>query len=129
MAHFAKLGVGNIVEQVIVVSNDIAITEQVGVDFINKLYNTRDVWKQTSYNTYGNKHTSGGTPLRGNYAGIGFQYDQTNDVFYAPQPFPSWTLDKTTWLWTSPVPYPTDGKLYTWDEPTKTWVISGVATT
>ena len=129
MAHFAKLGVGNIVEQVVVVSNNVATTEQAGVDFINNMYNTRDVWKQTSYNTIGNKHNAGGTPLRGNYAGIGFQYDQTNDVFYAPQPYPSWTLDKTTWLWTSPVPYPTDGKLYTWDEPTKTWAISGVATT
>jgi hypothetical protein len=122
MAHFAKLGVGNIVEQVIVVSNDIATTEQAGVYFINNMYNTRDVWKQTSYNTIGNKHTAGGTPLRGNYAGIGYQYDQTNDVFYAPQPFPSWTLDKTTWLWTSPVPYPTDGNKYTWNETTKTWV-------
>ena len=130
MAHFAKLGVGNIVEQVIVVSNDVATTEQAGIDFLRKTFNDNHLPViQTSYNTYGNKHTSGGTPLRGNYAGIGFQYDQTNDVFYAPQPFPSWTLDKTTWLWTSPVPYPTDGKLYTWDEPTKTWVISGVATT
>ena len=130
MAHFAKLGVGNIVEQVIVVSNDIATTEQAGIDFLRKTFNDNHLPViQTSYNTYGNKHTSGGTPLRGNYAGIGFQYDQTNDVFYAPKPFPSWTLDKTTWLWTSPVPYPTDGKLYTWDEPTKTWVISGVATT
>ena len=130
MAHFAKLGVGNIVEQVIVVSNDVATTEQAGIEFLRKTFNDNHLPViQTSYNTYGNKHTSGGTPLRGNYAGIGFQYDQTNDVFYAPQPFPSWTLDKTTWLWTSPVPYPTDGKLYTWDEPTKTWVISGVATT
>ena len=130
MAHFAKLGVGNIVQQVLVVDNSIAITEQAGIDFLRKTFNDNHLPViQTSYNTYGNKHTSGGTPLRGNYAGIGFQYDQTNDVFYAPQPFPSWTLDKTTWLWTSPVPYPTDGKSYTWDEPTKTWVISGVATT
>ena len=127
MAHFAKIGSGNIVEQVIVVSNDIATTEKAGIEFLNKLYNDRNVvWKQTSYNTYGNKHTSGGTPLRGNYAGIGFQYDQTNDVFYAPQPFPSWTLDKTTWLWTSPVPYPTDDKLYTWDESTKNWILAPV---
>ena len=80
MAHFAKLGTGNIVEQVIVVSNDTATTEQAGVDFINKLYNTRDVWKQTSYN--GN--------IRKNYAGIGFQYDQTRDAFIAPKPFNSW---------------------------------------
>ena len=130
MAHFAILGPGNIVQQVLVVDNSIAITEQAGIDFLRKTFNDNHLAAiQTSYNTYGNKHTSGGTPLRGNYAGIGFQYDQTNDVFYAPKPFPSWTLDKTTWLWTSPVPYPTDGKLYTWDEPTKTWVISGVATT
>jgi hypothetical protein len=123
MAHFAKIAVGNIVEQVIVISNDVATTEQAGVDFINNMYNTRDVWKQTSYNTYGGKHLLGGTPLRGNYAGIGYQYDQTNDVFYAPQPYPSWTLDKTTWLWTSPVPYPTDGQSYKWDESTKNWIL------
>jgi hypothetical protein len=122
MAHFAKLGIGNIVEQVVVVSNNVATTEQAGVDLINNMYNTRDVWKQTSYNTYGNKHTLGGTPLRGNYAGIGYQYDQANDVFYAPQPYPSWTLDKTTWLWTAPTPMPTDGKQYNWNETTKTWV-------
>ena len=125
MAHFAKLGVGNIVEQLIVVSNDIATTEQAGIDFLRKTFNDNHLPViQTSYNTYGNKHTSGGTPLRGNYAGIGFQYDQTNDVFYAPQPFfPSWTLDKTTWLWTSPVPYPNDGERYTWDESTKNWIL------
>ena len=75
MAHFAKLGVGNIVERVEVVSNDIATTEQAGIDFLNNLYNTRDVWKQTSYNTYGGEHTLGGTPFRKNYAGIGFKYD------------------------------------------------------
>jgi hypothetical protein len=124
MAHFAKLGVGNIVEQLIVVSNDIATTEQAGIEFLRKTFNDNHLpIIQTSYNTYGNKHTSGGTPLRGNYAGIGFQYDQTNDVFYAPQPFPSWTLDKTTWLWTSPVPYPNDGERYTWDESTKNWIL------
>ena len=124
MAHFAILKAGNIVEQVIVVSNDIAINEQAGIDFLRKTFNDNHLPViQTSYNTYGNKHTSGGTPLRGNYAGIGFQYDQTNDVFYAPQPFPSWTLDKTTWLWTSPVPYPTDGKIYNWDESTKNWIL------
>ena len=124
MAHFAILKAGNIVEQVVVVSNDIATTEQAGIDFLRKTFNDNHLPViQTSYNTYGNKHTSGGTPLRGNYAGIGFQYDQTNDVFYAPQPFPSWTLDKTTWLWTSPVPYPNDGERYTWDESTKNWIL------
>ena len=96
MAHFAKLGVGNIVEQVIVVSNDIATTEQAGVDFINKLYNTRDVWKQTSYNNN----------IRKNYAGIGYQYDQTRDAFIAPKPFNSWILNEDTCRWIAPKSYP-----------------------
>ena len=130
MAHFAKLGVGNIVEQVIVVSNDIATTEQAGIDFLRKTFNDNHLPViQTSYNTRNNIHTLGGTPLRGNYAGIGYTYDQTNDVFYAPQPFNSWILNKNTWTWEAPIAYPTDGKIYNWDEPTKTWVISGVATT
>jgi len=124
MAHFAILGVGNIVQQVIVVSNDIATTEQAGIDFLRKTFNDNHLPViQTSYNTYGNKHLLGGTPLRGNYAGIGFQYDQTNDVFYVPQPYPSWTLDKTTWLWTAPIPMPTDGQSYKWNESIKTWVV------
>lgn len=111
MAHFAKLGVGNIVEQVIVVSNDVAITEQAGVDFINKLYNTRDVWKQTSYNNN----------IRKNFAGIGFQYDQTRDAFIAPKPFNSWVLNENTCRWEAPVPYPQDNKIYNWNEQTKSW--------
>ena len=96
MAHFAKLGVGNIIEQVIVVSNDIATTEQAGVDFINKLYNTRDVWKQTSYNS----------TIRKNFAGIGFTYDQTRDAFIPPKPFNSWVLVEETCRWKAPVDYP-----------------------
>ena len=113
MAHFAKLGAGNIVEQVIVVSNDIAITEQAGVDFINKLFNTRDVWKQTSYNNN----------IRKNFAGIGSQYDQTRDAFIAPKPFNSWILNETTCLWNAPVAYPTDGGKYTWNETNLNWEI------
>jgi len=123
MAHFAKLGVGNIVEQVIVVSNDIATTEQAGLDFINKLYNTRDVWKQTSYNTFGGVHGLNGTPLRKNYAGIGFQYDQTRDAFIPPKPYNSWILNEDTCLWNAPVAYPQDGNRYTWNELTLTWDI------
>jgi hypothetical protein len=96
MAHFAKLGTGNIVEQVIVVSNDIATTEQAGSDFINKLYNTRDVWKQTSYNNN----------IRKNYAGIGYAYDETRDAFIPPKPFESWLLNEDTCQWESPVAYP-----------------------
>jgi hypothetical protein len=113
MAHFAKLGTGNIVEQVIVVSNDIAITEQAGSDFINKLYNTRDVWKQTSYNNN----------IRKNFAGIGYQYDQTRDAFIPPKPFNSWVLNEDTCLWNAPVAYPQDDNRYTWNESTLTWDI------
>ena len=77
-------------------------------------------WVQTSYNTQGNKHPNG-TPLRGNYAGIGSIYDSVKDAFYAPQPYPSWTLS-ADFLWEAPTPMPTDGKMYTWDEPTLSWV-------
>jgi hypothetical protein len=114
MAHFAKLGVGNIVEQVIVVSNDVATTEQDGVDFINKLYNTRDVWKQTSYN--GN--------FRKNYAGIGYTYDQQRDAFIEPKPFNSWTLKESTCRWEAPIPMPNDVsaiKQYKWNEQNQSW--------
>jgi hypothetical protein len=111
MAHFAKLGVGNKILTVEVVSNDIAITEQAGVDFLNNLYGTRDVWKQTSYN--GN--------IRKNFAGIGYKYDQTRDAFIPPKPFNSWILNETTCLWQSPIAYPDDGERYTWNETNQTW--------
>ena len=84
MAHFAKLGVDNIVETVEVLSNDVATSEQAGVDFLNKLYGTEDVWKQTSYNK----------TIRKNFAGIGFTYDETRDAFIPPKPYPSWILDE-----------------------------------
>jgi hypothetical protein len=77
-------------------------------------------WIQTSYNTHGNQHPEG-RPLRGNYAGIGYTYDQVNDVFYAPKPFNSWVLNESTWLWEAPVAMPDDGKLYEWDEATTNW--------
>ena len=111
MAHFAKLGVGNLIEQVIVVSNDIATTEQAGVDFINNLYNTRDVWKQTSYN--GN--------IRKNFASIGYSYDQTRDAFIPPKIFNSWILNETTCLWEAPVAKPDNENIYIWNETTTTW--------
>ena len=111
MAHFAKLGTGNIVETVEIVSNDIATTEQAGVDFLNTLYNTRDVWKQTSYNNN----------IRKNFAGIDYQYDQQRDAFIAPKPYPSWILNEDTCIWETPTPYPDDGEMYTWNEETLTW--------
>jgi hypothetical protein len=121
MAHFAKLGAGNIVLTVTVVSNDVATTEQAGVDFLNNLYNTRDVWKQTSYNTKGGEHKLGGTPFRKNYAGVGYTYDQTKDAFIPPKPYPSWILNETTCLWEAPVVKPDDGQKYLWNEETKQW--------
>ena len=121
MAHFAKLGPGNIVERVEVVSNDIATTEQAGVDFLNNLYNTRDVWKQTSYNTQGGVHMLGGTPFRKNYAGIGHQYDPSRDAFYSPKPYDSWILNEEKCEWEAPVLKPDDGNLYDWNEKTQQW--------
>jgi hypothetical protein len=134
MASFAKIGKGNIVEKVVVVSNDIATTEQVGVDFLNTLYGTRDVWKQTSYNTISGEHTLGGTPFRKNYAGIGFKYDQTRDAFIEPKPFNSWILNETTCVWEAPIEKPTtyDNNItdengnavpdsYKWNEDNQTW--------
>ena len=130
MAHFCKLGVGNIVEKVVVVSNDVATTEQAGVDFLNNLYGTNDVWKQTSYNTYGGVHKLGGTPFRKNYAGIGFTYDQTLDAFIPPKPFNSWVLNETTCTWEAPIPIPTltqeqinNNNYYEWNEQNKTWYL------
>jgi hypothetical protein len=112
MSHFAKV-VDGIVEQVIRIDQETLYTGAWG--------NPND-WIQTSYNTYGNQHTLGGTPLRGNYAGIGSIYDAVNDVFYAPQPFQSWVLNSSTWLWEAPILMPTDGKRYGWDESTLSWI-------
>jgi hypothetical protein len=80
-------------------------------------------WIQTSYNTRGNQHLLNGTPLRGNYAGIGYTYDRTNDVFYTQQPYASWTLNQSTWSWEAPTPFPTDDptKSYRWNESTTSW--------
>jgi hypothetical protein len=110
MAHYAKVNNG-IVEQVIVAEDDFFNT------FVDSSPGT---WIQTSYNTHGNQHPNG-TPFRGNYAGIGYTYDYTNDVFYAPKPYPSWTLNESTWLWEPPVDYPADGKSYIWDEAITNW--------
>ena len=121
MAHFCKLGIGNVVETIEVVSNDIATTEQAGVDLLNTLNKTRNVWTRTSYNTIGGVHTLGGTPFRKNYAGIGFKYDQTRDAFNPPKPYDSWTLNEATCLWDPPVVKPDDGNLYNWNESTTSW--------
>jgi len=77
---------------------------------------------QTSYNTRGGVHLLGGTPLRKNYAGVGYLYDEMRDAFIPPKPYPSWSLNEQTCLWDAPIPYPTDGDSYTWDEDNQTWV-------
>jgi hypothetical protein len=117
MAYFAKLGTGNIVENVISINNAVITDangveqEQLGNDFINKLYNTRDVWKQTSYNNN----------IRKNFAGIGFQYDQTRDAFIPKKPYNSWILNEQTCNWESPISYPTDEQSYKWNEQIQNW--------
>lgn len=111
MAHFAKVVDGK-VTQVIVAEPEFFET------FVDS---SPGEWIQTSYNTRGGEHTQGGTPLRKNYAGIGFTYDRTRDAFIPPQPYASWTLDEDTCLWNAPVAYPEDGKRYTWDEVTTNW--------
>tara|TARA_B100000315_G_C14323784_1_gene472044 strand:- start:40 stop:420 length:381 start_codon:yes stop_codon:yes gene_type:complete len=123
MAHFAELneeytdsGVQNYVTRVVVVNNDVITIdgseqEQAGIDFLTGLY-SNSLWKQTSYNNN----------FRKNYAGIGYRYDQTKDAFIAPKPYPSWLLDDDTCRWDTPVPYPDDGKMYRWNEPTTSWI-------
>jgi hypothetical protein len=121
MAHFAELDENNVVLRVIVVSNDVVgdgfarTTEEVGAEFARTVTGSTNLWVQTSYNDN----------FRKQYAGVGFTYDGTNDVFICPQPFPSWKLDKTIWDWVSPVPVPepVDGSAWIWDEPTLSWVL------
>ena len=117
MAHFAKLGVGNIVEQVIVVhNNDLLVdgveTESKGIEFLHNLFNNSNtVYKQTSYN---------GT-FRKNYGGVGYTYDLVRNAFIPPQPFISWSLNEGTCLWDPPTPYPDDGNNYRWNDSTQAW--------
>jgi len=112
MGHFAKVVDGK-VTQVIVAEPEFFDT------FVDS---SPGAWIQTSYNTIGGVHTQGKTPLRGNYAGIGYTYDQANDVFYAPQPYPSWIISAPKWTWEAPTAMPTDGKQYAWNEATTAWV-------
>mgnify|MGYP003636740589 FL=1 len=107
MSHFAKV-VNGIVTSVIVAEQDFVNTQE-------------GKWVQTSYNTLGGVHSLGNTPLRKNYAGIGYTYDEERDAFIPPQPYASWTLNEDTCLWDSPVPYPSEG-MHEWDETNGEWV-------
>lgn len=136
MAHFARLDENNIVIKVHRVNNDIATSEQAGIDFLKKTHASHDpsivnaTFKQTSYNTQAGQHRLNGTPFRKNYAGIGHTYDATRDAFIPPQPFPSWTLNETTCQYDPPIEKPVtytevDGvqmkEVYDWNEENQTW--------
>ena len=112
MAHFAKVENG-VVTQVIVIEQDVLNLGHWG---------DPASWVQTSYNTLGGVHSQGGTPLRKNYAGIGYTYDSVRDAFIPAKPFASWVLNESTCLWEAPTSMPTDDKRYLWDEATTSWI-------
>lgn len=112
MSHYAMIDRDNIVCNVIVVDDELVANGQFGnPEFLIK----------TSYNTHGGVHANGGTPLRKNFAGIGYTYDAGRDAFIPPKPYASWTLNESTCLWDAPVAMPNDGKIYTWNESTTSW--------
>lgn len=118
IAHFAEINEDNVVVRVLVVSDD---QEHRGEEFLANDLGLGGRWLKTSYNTVAGEHRNGGTPYRFNYAGINFTYDEKRDAFIPPKPFASWKLNEDTCVWDAPTPMPTDGKLYTWDEPTTSW--------
>ena len=126
MSHFAKIDENNIVQEVHVGTdeNDLSGLPE-GVSSWEEHYTNINPqgWtcKRTSYNTIGNEHNDSGTAFRGNYAGIGYTYDETNDVFIASKPYASWTMDESTWTWEAPEAYPDDGKDYIWNENKEEW--------
>ena len=140
MAHYAKLGINSKVIAVHVVSDNDCLNasgvedEEVGRQFLERIHNW-PLWKKTSYNTSGGKHKNGGTPLRGNYAGIGMTYDEDNDIFISKKPYASWVLDVPTASWKSPIgdaPALTEEQTsqntaathswsYVWNEANTTW--------
>jgi hypothetical protein len=126
MASFAKIGLNSKVIEVLSVHNNVlkdsnGVEQEVnGIDFLTKLTGY-PVWKQTSYNTHCGVHSSGGTPLRKNHAGIGYTYDETRDAFIPPKPFNSWILNEDICNWTAPVAMPEDNNIYSWNELTLSW--------
>jgi hypothetical protein len=123
MAHYAFINEDNIVVEVIPGRDEWEVVN--GITDWEAYYTTKREGLRairTSYNTVGGQHMAGGVPFRGNYAGIGFTYNEDLDAFIPPKPYPSWTLDQETFSWTSPVPYPEDGEEYIWDEDLVNWV-------
>ena len=133
MAHFAKINSNGIVEEVITVANEVlhdanGVEQEInGINFLTELTG-HSLWKQTSYNTYGGVHNSGGTPLRKNYASIGMTYDEDKDAFIPPKPYNSWVLNENTADWDPPVARPEESTLQDnqcihWNESTLEWEI------
>jgi len=123
MAHYAFIDDTNTVVEVIPGRDEWEVVD--GITDWEAYYTTkRDGLRalRTSYNTIAGRHITGGVPYRGNYAGIGFKYDETLDVFIPFQPFESWFLNEETYSWDPPVAYPADGAIYTWDEETTSWI-------
>lgn len=118
MAHFAQIDENNIVTEVLVLDNE-GTVEACHAFLVENLGGT---WIQTSYNTYRNQHALGGTPLRKNYAGIGYTYDESRDAFIEPQTYPSWVFNEDVCGWDPPVPFPEDTPHVHWDEGTTSWV-------
>lgn len=118
MAHFAEVDGNNIVLRVLVVDDS---QESNGQEFLATTLGLGGTWIKTSYNTSAGVHTKGGTPLRKNYAGIGYTYDSGRDAFIAPKPYPSWILNEESCVYEAPVAMPTDGGMYTWNETTTSW--------
>lgn len=123
MAHYAFVDESNTVVEVIVGRDEAEVVDGITdweAYYASKRPGLRCV--RTSYNTAANQHLGGGVPFRGNYAGIGFTYDEVRDAFIPPKPFESWVLDENTFLWEAPIPYPEDEKVYEWDENVIDWV-------
>jgi len=126
MASFAKIGLNSKVIEVLSVVNEVLHDsngleqEAIGIDFLTKLTGY-PVWKQTSYNTYGGVHNNNGTPLRKNFAGIGYTYDEDRDAFIPKKPFNSWILNENTCNWEAPINMPIDDYIYRWNELTLSW--------
>ena len=137
MAHFAKLGMnGKVIGVHVVNDSDILNAEgvedeKVGQQFLERLHGwPASMWIKTSYNTTGGVHKLGGTPFRGNYAGIGCIWDEDNNIFYGKKPYASWVLNTSDAQWHSPIgDAPEDltaeeiaaGTRYVWNEDTKAW--------
>ena len=125
MAHYAQLEATPDPDLLVVVQNIVAEADFIATGAVGDPAS----WLQNSYNTRGGVHygpdgaPDGGQALRGNFAGIGYLYSKQHDIFFAPQPYPSWTLDVPTASWLAPVAYPTDGNRYRWDESTTSWVV------